>query len=344
MRPGTDALACASCGYTGRIEAAQVQAPVVEHDFADALARLATRPAQDLVAGGREVQCQNCGARTVITKQATHCPFCDNAVVVELTSGDVTIEPQNLLPFIIDQQRASEHFQRWLRKRWFAPVGLSKRAQHDALDGVYLPYWTFDAATVTDYEGSRGDHYWDTERYTDSDGKAQTRRVQKTRWRSASGTVQLSFDDVLVCATTSLPHKVIDRLEPWDLGELKPFDGKFLAGFTAERYQIDLKQGFQFAVVRMEPRIVTAIEQDIGGDRQRISSKSTRHHDVTFKHVLLPLWVSAFRYHDKVYRVTVNARTGEVAGERPWSWGKIALLVLLILAIIALIVWAAMRR
>ena len=343
LKPGADALACAHCGHVQKIDV-DGGAPIHEHDFRDALSRLRQQPLASLAANAREVMCQNCGARTVVTVQAGRCPFCDHAIVVEVTASEVTIVPESLLPFALDKPAAGDHFQAWLKKRWFAPFDLVKRAKRDGLDGVYLPYWTYDSQTTTRYRGSRGEHYYVTERYTDSQGRSQTRRVRKTRWYPAGGTVNVRFDDVLVCATPSLPRAILDKLEPWDLPQLKPFDGKYLAGFIAERYRIDLEAGFQVAEQRMEPRIRKEIHRDIGGDEQRIHWMSVRHDGVTFKHVLLPLWMSSFRYHDKVYRVTVNARTGEVAGERPWSWFKITLLVLVIAALIAGAIYLAHRR
>lgn len=342
LRPGADALACGHCGTVTKIDGSA--APIHEYDFTEALTRLRRQPADQLTAGGREVMCQTCGARTVVTKQATRCPFCDNALVVEVKATEASIVPESVLPFALDQAAAGGKFQIWLRKRWFAPFDLVRRAQRDGLDGVYLPYWTYDSDTTTNYVGQRGEHYWEDEEYTDSAGKRQTRRVQKTRWWPAAGTVAVRFDDVLVCATPSLPRNLLDKLEPWDLPALKPFDGKYLAGFTAERYRVELEDGFKVAEARMEPKIRQAICRDIGGDEQRINWMKVQHAHVTFKHVLLPLWMSSFRYRDKVYRVTVNARTGEVAGERPYSWFKILLLALVIAGIIGVIIWLATRK
>jgi len=342
LKPGTDSLACDHCGSVIKIE--DNAAPIHEYSFADALTRLRKLPAADMATGAREVMCQNCGARTVVTKQATRCPFCDNAIVVEVKTSEPSILPESVLPFGLDKPAAGDKFQIWLRKRWFAPFGLVKRAQRDGLDGVYLPYWTYDSDTTTKYVGQRGEHYYVNESYTDSQGKTQTRRVQKTRWYSASGMVDVSFDDVLICASPSLPTKIIDKLEPWDLPELKSFDGKYLAGFTAERYRIELEDGFKLADQRMEPKIRSEIRRDIGGDEQRINWMSVQHRNVTFKHILLPLWMSSFRYGDKVFRVTVNARTGEVAGERPYSWVKILMFILFILAIIGGIIYLVHRH
>ncbi len=331
FRPGKDAIGCKYCDHLEPILVDASRA-VLELDFETALTTAPTGPASELSAGGREIECKTCGARTIVTGQATRCPFCDAAVVVEIPESTRQILPQSVLPFGIDHDVATGHFRQWLASRWFAPSDLVKRSKADGMDGVYMPYWTFDAGTSTSYRGERGEHYWVTETYRDAQGKQQTRRVRKTRWYPASGTVQVHFDDVLVCASRSLPEKLVDQLEPWDLPALRPFDDRFLAGFLAERYAVDLEQGFTRAAEKMVPGIRSAICADIGGDEQRIHAMDVRYAGRRFKHLLLPLWISAFRYHDKVFRVTVNARTGEVAGERPWSWLKIGLLVLLIIA------------
>jgi len=341
LKPGTDSLVCDHCGAVVPIESSG--RAIVEHDFAEAIAGKGHRPADQMAAGAREIQCKVCGARAVVTRQATRCAFCDAPMVVELDHAEDTILPESVLPFVIAQKDAAAKFGGWLKSRWFAPGDLVKRAKRDGMDGVYLPYWTFDSQTTTRYVGQRGEHYWETETTTDANGQTQTRQVQKTRWYPASGTVFVPFDDVLVCATPTLPRKLIEKLEPWDLPDLRPFDGKYLAGFIAERYQVELQDGFVTAQERMDPVIQQAIRRDIGGDDPRIIGKDVHHGNVTFKHVLLPLWLSSFRYNDKVYRVTVNARTGETAGERPWSWMKIALLILVIIAVIAGIIYLIQR-
>jgi hypothetical protein len=87
----------------------------------------------------------------------------------------------------------------------------------------------------------------------------------------------------------------------------------------------------------MEPAIVQLIRRDIGGDHQRIAAKQTQYLAITFKHLLLPIWVAHFRYQQTLYQILVNGRTGKISGERPWSAWKIARLILLILAAVVLI-------
>jgi hypothetical protein len=116
------------------------------------------------------------------------------------------------------------------------------------------------------------------------------------------------------------------------LKALRPYQPSYLSGFAAERYSLGLEEGFKVAEARMADEIEDAVRNDIGGDEQRITSMRVRHLRVRFKHLLLPLWISSFRYKGKVFRFIVNARTGEPAGERPYSAAKIAVTVLAALA------------
>jgi hypothetical protein len=149
---------------------------------------------------------------------------------------------------------------------------------------------------------------------------------------------------VLVLASNSLPSKHAAALEPWDLKELVPYRDEYLSGFAAESYQVTLEDGFVQAKGIMDGVIRASIRRDIGGDEQRIHWVQTQYNDVTFKHVLLPVWISAYRYHERVFRFLVNARTGEVQGERPYSTIKIVLTVLLALAVVALVMFLVAGR
>ena len=343
--PGTNQLQCPYCGASQQVAPASTQesgppAVVAERSLQEALRNMARRPVSELAQGGHEIQCSGCGAVTMITGQASACPFCDSPVVVPIEEDRATLVPESVLPFAIEQKAAGEKFKDWVSSRWFAPGDLAERAQRERMDGVYLPYYTYDARTHTHYRGQRGTNYTVTETYKDAEGNTQTRQVTKIRWSSVSGSVSVFFDDVLVCASKSLPHPLVDALEPWDLKALQPFATGYLSGFMAERAAIGLEEGFAIAGTKMEPRIEDEIRGDIGGDHQRIDSKSTAYHDTTFKLCLLPLWLSSFRYDDKVYRVVVNARSGEVSGERPYSKIKIALAILGGIALIAAIIFA----
>ncbi|MEO0678040.1 MAG: primosomal protein N' (replication factor Y) - superfamily II helicase, partial [Pseudomonadota bacterium] len=116
----------------------------------------------------------------------------------------------------------------------------------------------------------------------------------------------------------------------WDLSDLRPYQPEYLAGFRAEAYTIELDEGFEEAKGIMNRQIERDVRFDIGGDAQRISTLKTQVRKVTFKHVLLPVWMAAYKYRGKTYRFVVNGRTGLVQGERPYSAWKITIAVLLL--------------
>ena len=157
----------------------------------------------------------------------------------------------------------------------------------------------------------------------------------KVRWRGVAGRVARFFDDVLVLASHSLPKRYTDALEPWDLPALEPYQPQFLAGFRAEAYTIELSDGYEQARQHMARMIERDVRFDIGGDRQRIHDIDTEVSDVTFKHILLPVWLAAYKYRGTTFRFVVNGRTGRVQGERPWSVIKITIAVTLALLVAA---------
>ena len=332
--PGASSLKCEYCNATNEIKVEK--AVIIENDYESFInSQAATNEKQTI----STVKCTSCGSSTTLPPNVTSCgcPYCDTPLVIKDASTCSIIKPKYLLPFKIERNTAKDEFVKWVGGLWFAPNKLKDYAKHSAekLKGVYMPYWTYDSDTASDYSGLRGEHYYVSESYKDSEGKTHTRQVQKTAWYPASGHVTNDFDDILVCASHSLPKKLVQDLEPWDLPELLTYDDKFLAGFVTESYQTELKPGFEEAKQRMATVIDSTVRSHIGGDVQQVHSINTAYSNITFKHILLPLWISAYKYNAKVFRFTVNARTGEVQGERPYSAWKIFFLILGIAAVVA---------
>ena len=326
--PGADQLTCDHCGNTQPVSGDRtVKGGIKELDFRRALDnKLSDAEIEET----RVISCPNCGAQTEFDADthAAECPFCATPVVTD-TGTHRHIKPRGVLPFDLDEGQARAALTGWLGRLWFAPNGLQAYARKGrAMNGIYVPYWTFDADTKSRYSGQRGDHYYET-RTVVRDGKRRQVRQRKTKWTRASGRVARFFDDVLVLASRSLPKRYTDGLEPWDLSALEPYNPEYLAGFRAEGYQIELADGFTEARAYMDRMILRDVKYDIGGDAQRVSNVDTKISDVTFKHILLPVWLAAYKYRGRTFRFVVNGRTGRVQGERPYSAIKITIAVLI---------------
>ncbi len=330
-QPGTTSLKCPYCGHTTPIAppSTDVEEQVLEAFFDKARLDTALEIAH-------MVHCNSCAAEySVPPEEVTHsCPFCGSNVVVD-TEPEHRIRPNGLLPFGFKEFKAREHLGQCLGSRFWAPNDLKKMALKEGrMKGIYTPYWTYDSDTTTEYTGMRGEYYYVTETYRDSNGNTQTRTVRKTRWWPASGTVNVSFDDVLVLGSDAIPEKYGQRLRTWDLENLTSYEQQYLVGFQSLRYSRDLAQCWETAKGFMEPDINNAIRRDIGGDEQQITWKSSQYYNNTFKHLLLPVYAGSYRYRSKSFRVLINGRTGEVQGEAPISFWKVLLAVILALIVI----------
>lgn len=320
---GTNMMRCPYCGHEQQINAGGRQI----HEIAlTELAHLPRKPVGSIAAF--TLVCQRCAARTQSNEIASLCQFCGAPLFVDPRATGQII-PEGVLPFGLDRNAMREALRGWTSSRWFAPSALKKVTEAESTKGTYIPHWTFDSQTASHYTGARGVHYYVTQSYTDSDGRVQTRQVQHTSWSPASGTVSRDFDDVLVPASQGLPQAQLDKLTPWPLQEAAPYQPQYLAGYHALRYDMEPEAGFEQAKVRMAGVIQQDCRRDIGGDEQRVESVNTQHSNVTFKLMLLPVWIATYLYAGKSWQVLVNARTGEVHGQRPVSTAKIVLAVLL---------------
>jgi len=328
--PGGAGLVCDHCGHEETIERSAAPPAIREKDFRTALAeKLPQADTEDI----RTAHCNSCGADIEFDPavHAQECPFCASPVVAD-TGAQRRLKPQALIPFALDETTAQAAMARWLGRLWFAPSGFAQYARKGRrLAGIYVPFWTYDAATRSAYRGARGRTYW-VNRIESGNGEKRTAKVQKIEWTPVSGQVARVFDDVLVLAAASLPRQHTDALAPWDLSGLVPYTPDYLAGFRAESYTVSLDEGFTRARKIMDATIARDVRFDIGGDRQRIDAIQTEVSEVTFKHVLLPVWTAAYRYRGKSYRFVVNGQTGAVSGERPWSVWKVAAALLLAIA------------
>lgn len=331
-------LHCDYCGAKNDIP--EVEANIEELDYN---AFLDKEVGQEKTYELRSVKCNGCGATSSVdsTLESHFCPYCSKPLIQDDLHLERVIRPKWLLPFHLNRDQARDIFKAWIKKSFWSPGKLNKAILNfDHFKGIYLPYWTYDTHTRSAYAGQRGTYYYVNETYNATeDGRnvTKTRRARKVRWTNVQGNVQHFFDDVLICASTSIPSNHVEQLAPWDLQKLVPFDEQFLSGFITEKYQVDLKSGFLHAKRIMEPHIHSLAQRDIGGDEQRVVSLQTQYDQVKFKHILLPVYVSAYEFKGKLYNFLINARTGEIQGDKPISKTKIAMAIILGLIVLGLL-------
>ena len=355
--PGTTSLKCDFCGAVNQFDE---KTDAVEELPLDVW--LTKLQAERETHAQEQLKCKNCGGEQTLPANlfATTCVFCGTPITSP-SYAQRSIKPESLVPFKITKLQAQEKWRAWLKGLWLAPSALKKFAQSDGgIKGLYVPYWTFDANTFSQYTGQRGDDRTETYTTTNSNGERVTQTRTVTDWSYVSGEVSFFHNDVLVSGSkttlgandlvaddfslsgggaigSAIMSAFTTKLRTWDTRALVPYQDEYITGFQAEAYSVDLKSGFAKGKEFIDAKVQSLVRQDIGGDHQRISSLNTQYSHLTFKHILLPMWVSAYLFSGKTYRFVVNGQTGEVEGESPKSGWKIFFLVSAILFVVFLL-------
>ncbi len=332
--PEKECLVCRYCGGKEEIEAIEIEAP--EYLF-DPAAGKADAPRWE-EEGALSLVCPACGAETVslATAMTVTCPFCGSHYVTEPRPSLPILRPETMVPHKLSREEANALFLKWARRRYFAPRAFRRATHTTEMAGVYLPYFTFDSELATTYSGEGGRRR--TVTYTVRvNGKIQTRTRTVTDWYPVAGTHEEYFDDAPICASRSADTAMLAKIGPFSTKVLKVYNPAYLSGFTAERYTLGLSEGFETARRTIEGGMQRSIEQRLGYDTYRMMRYNHDHKRVTFKHILLPVWLSSYRFKGKAYPFMVNGESGRVAGRAPISPLKVALTVLGALALFALL-------
>lgn len=328
--PSAGKMVCPYCGTEEAIEGNEEEFVAQELDFITA----GETDFTDWGTATKTVICKSCGAQSVydVNQIADECPYCGSNQVME--AGDEQVmAPGGVVTFKIDSKEASGRFKSWIGRKFFCPKLAKQSASPKAFKGIYIPYWTFDSDTFSRYTGQYGINRL----VKGKDGKMYT----KTDWYHTRGNLQFSFDDVLVCASSQQNSQMLKGVEPFNTKDVKAYRPEYLAGFSAERYTVKMQDAWQNAAEQMRSVLKNEAEEQIRqnhrADLVRSVNLQTAYRKVTYKYLLLPVWISSFSYNGKVYQFVVNGQSGKVSGRTPISWPKVLLVAAAVIAAFVLI-------
>jgi DNA-directed RNA polymerase subunit RPC12/RpoP len=323
-------LACPYCGYVKATE--KKQAADTAEQLVDFV--LPTTRAHRWAEAQQRLGCEHCGAVSLLPpgQQADRCPYCASNRLVKAAESAELVDPQVIALMKVSAQEALSLARKWLMQGMFAPDDLVAKVDQIKLRPAYYPFWTFDGTLEIT---------WNCE-VNEGSSKAP-------RWVPRSGSEFDLFDDILVPGLRSMPLEELNSIEPFDLKNLVEFSPQFLAGWLALSYDLSLAdatlQARQKVINRLRRSLVSKVEP--GREKRNLTSGGGKWSGLTFKYVLLPLWVGTYLYHRGEYRMLVNGQTGKVGGKRPRDVFKvwmIATLILLVIAFIVAIVYLAWLR
>lgn len=328
--PKTGALLCPYCGNIVEIEDDETEpdrAQELAFDEAEITGNC------DWGTEKRVIHCKSCGAETIYDASTVsgECPYCGSNQVMESGAENV-LAPGGVCPFTVTAENAGSRFLGWLKKKLFCPSAAKKSAKAGKMRGIYLPYWTFDADTDSTY----------TARY----GKNRVvRRGKQTRvvtdWYRTSGTYHEFVNDQLISGTEKHDEKLLSGIEPFDTESNVVYKPEYVAGFASERYSVGLKAAWEKAKNFIKSRLLSHITKQVQeahhADHVDSVKVKTVYRNITYKYLMLPVWMSSFVYKGKVYQFMVNGRTGRVSGRTPISPLRVAVAILIGVAVIGLL-------
>ncbi len=321
-------LYCPHCGSKKELGEAKI---AQEKDIMEGLSADSTWKAEETVV----FRCDNCGAKVVLQKDETAkiCPFCGTAHV-QKTEELAGLKPDAVMPFAFGQDKALEFSKTWAKKRFFAPRKFKKNLNAENVNGVYTPCFTFDSTTYSTYHGRIGKNH------TRVVGTGKNRRTETyTVWRNISGGYTEAFDDVAIAAGDKCGQKELDKISPYDTNSGREYKEQYLLGFMAYHYDHELSECWSSAKSKMDKEIRRNILKQYDYDVVDYLNVSTTHENVTYKYVMIPVYVGNFTFKQKLYNFFVNGTTGKTYGKYPKSWLRVGGAILFGLAIAAVIAY-----
>ncbi len=272
------------------------------------------------------VHCDNCGANTVVDNESISytCPFCGSHSVVD-TNELSGIKPHRVASFKISDKTVLNNYKNWLKKKLFVPKKVKEEIPKLNLRGVYLPVWTFDSDTFSIYKGKLGKYY------TRTVGTGKNKRtVTEIRYFYVNGNEKIFFDDIIINAGSKITQNEISKIEPFNTNDSFNYNKSYLVGFSAEHYVTPINEGWNTSKEIIKNRIESTILSKYIYDTVSYLDVNTTYNSISYKYVLIPVWIGSYKYKEKTYRFISNGETGKVTGNTPISALKVIIAVLLI--------------
>ena len=275
--------------------------------------------------------CQSCGAEIIADKEtaATFCVYCGNTTILRnKLEGD--FKPHYVIPFKTEKEEAMEAFKSLSKGRMFVPRDFTKQENIEKIRGIYIPFWLYDLHIDGHIEGTA------TKVQTWVAGDIQYTKTDKY---DVSRTASMDFIKIPIDGSTRFDNDIMDTIQPYDYKDMVKYNHAYLSGFYAERYDQESKDLQKIP----EDRAVKTVETDMLNSIQGYASKNIREKNFIPKltnceYALLPVWMVNVKYKGKQYLFAMNGQTKEFIGNIPLDKGKVILVSILSLIVIAAIV------
>lgn len=266
--------------------------------------------------GLKVYSCKSCGGEIVAEDNigATSCPYCGNQVVMTgQFSGD--LKPDYVIPFKIDKKAAKQKLKEYVSGKKYVPKLFRDENHIDEIKGIYVPVWLFDADVYAEihYTGRNMRHWSDAGYdYTETETFNVVRQGN------------ISFEKIPVDGSEKMEDDLMESIEPFDFKDAVDFQSAYLAGYLAERYDVDEKQSIERANRRVEQSTTDAFRKTVQGyNSVEKTAANLNLSNGRASYALYPVWILNTTYKGEHFKFAVNGQTGKMAGDMPVDEGAL---------------------
>ena len=308
--PQSSRLTCEYCGYTQERESPEP--PDHAEQVLDFV--LPTSQGHSWSSAQMRLECATCGAISVLPPgyKTAQCPYCGSNQLAEPAGQEELVDPHVIALMKLDKKQAMQIAKAWLRKGFLTPTELRQERKSLRLRPAYYSCWVFDGTVEA---------RWTCEV---AEGSGNTKQ-----WAQRSGVEASFFNDVLVTGVKQLPQRELESIEPFNLQEVEEFAPEYLAGWPTILYDRPLSNASLLAREKVLKGLRTQLYNRIefGWEKRNVNLGGGNWSGIIFKHILLPVWIGAYSFRGKKYRLFINGQTGKVSGQKPSDIMKLVLTV-----------------
>ena len=254
--------------------------------------------------------CKSCGGEIVgdETTAATSCPYCDNPVVM-MGKLSGSLKPDLVIPFKLDKKAAKAALKKHYGGKRLLPKVFRDENHIDEVKGIYVPFWLFDAdADAHIRHKATRVRSWSDKNFD----------YTETSFFSVTRGGSIAFEDVPVDGSTKMTDELLESIEPFNLSEAVDFQTAYLAGYLADKYDVDSEQSIQ----RANERVIKSTEDAFAATVRDFATVTPEASGIrlksgTVKYALLPVWLLNTTWNGQKYTFAMNGQTGKLVGDLP---------------------------
>lgn len=223
------------------------------------------------------------------------------------------LKPDYVIPFKLDKKAAKAALQKHYGGKKLLPKVFKDQNHIDEVKGVYVPFWIFDVDADANirYKATR------VRTWSDSDYD-----YTETSYFSIARGGSIGFEHVPVDGSSKMADDLMESIEPFDFSKAVDFQTAYLAGYLADKYDVDAEQGINRANERIKKSTEDAFASTVQGYTSAMpEASSVRLHNGRAKYALYPVWLLNTTWNGQKYTFAMNGQTGKLVGDLPLDKG-----------------------